>query len=132
MIVNIKTFNLKFVYLVGDGCIPLSFGENGNVCICNSTYCDTIEVPQLQTNQFLWYISTKDGKMMEYSINNFSNEDEVKNKSERIKVLTVDSSQKYQQIFGFGGAMTDAAALNIRNLSNETQHKLLEYVINFI
>ncbi|XP_050449095.1 lysosomal acid glucosylceramidase-like isoform X2 [Cataglyphis hispanica] len=115
-----------FAAVKGDGCIPLSFGEKGNVCICNSTYCDTIEMPQLQTDQFLWYISTKDGKMMEYSINNFSNEDEIKNKSERIKVLTIDSSLKYQQIFGFGGAMTDAAALNIRTLSNETQHKLLE------
>lgn len=88
-------------------------------------------MPELQTDQFLWYISTKDGKMMEYSINNFSNEDEVRNSSET-KVLTLDSSQKYQQIFGFGGAMTDAVALNIRTLSNETQHKLLEFVISFI
>lgn len=67
---------------------------------------------------------------MEYSINNFS-ENEVKNMSET-KVLTLDSSQKYQQIFGFGGAMTDAAALNIRTLSNETQHQLLEYITSFI
>ncbi|KAM0724831.1 Lysosomal acid glucosylceramidase [Formica fusca] len=115
---------VTFVAVKGDGCIQLSFGKVGNVCICNSTYCDTIKVPQLQKDQFLWYISTKDGKMMEYSINNFS-ENEVKNMSET-KVLTLDSSQKYQKIFGFGGAMTDAAALNIRTLSNETQHQLLE------
>lgn len=119
---------MKSVYLVGDGCIQLSFGKNGSVCVCNSTYCDTIEVPQLQKDQFLWYISTKDGKMMEYSINNFS----TKNESKNSKVLTLDSSQQYQKIFGFGGAMTDAAALNIRTLSNKTQQNLLEYVTGFI
>lgn len=107
----------------------LSFGENGNVCVCNSTYCDTIKVPQLQQNQFLWYTSTKDGKMMESSINNFSTENKDKNIS---KVLTLDSNKKYQSIFGFGGAMTDAAAINIRSLSNKTQQKLLEYVTDFI
>lgn len=107
----------------------LSFGKNGNVCVCNSTYCDTIKVPHLQQDQFLWYTSTKDGKMMESSINNFSTENDDKNIS---KVLTLDSNKKYQPIFGFGGAMTDATALNIRTLSNETQHKLLGYVTGFI
>lgn len=116
------TLIIIFVAVKGDGCMRLSFGENGSVCVCNSTYCDTIEVPQLQQDQFLWYTSTKDGKMMESSINNFS-----KNKDKNMsKVLTLDSNKKHQQIFGFGGAMTDAAALNIRTLSNETQRQLLE------
>ncbi|XP_012528783.1 lysosomal acid glucosylceramidase isoform X2 [Monomorium pharaonis] len=106
----------------GDECIPLSFGEDSIVCVCNSTYCDSISEPQLQENQILWYTSTKDGKRMQSSIINFSN----KNKSENDLVLIVNSSQKYQKIFGFGGAMTDAAALNIRSLSIESQRLLLE------
>jgi len=56
----------------------------------------------------------------------------AKNESEIDLVLTVDIDQKFQKIQGFGGAMTDAAALNIRSLSNKTQQILLEYVIGII
>lgn len=39
--------------------------------------------------------------------------------------LTIDPHQKYQKIKGFGGAMTDAAAINILSLSAATQDQLL-------
>lgn len=66
---------------------------------------------------------------MDYTVNYFSTENEVKNMSDTM-LLTLDNNQKYQEIFGFGGAMTDAAALNIRTLSNETQNRLFEYVVD--
>lgn len=123
----------------GDTCVQQSFGEGRIVCVCNSTYCDTIDEPNLQSNQLLCYTSTQAGERMQYSAIDFS----VKNESnqstileyteleyieytENNLVLTVNSNQKYQEIQGFGGAMTDAAALNIRKLSNGTQSKLLE------
>ncbi|XP_070531190.1 lysosomal acid glucosylceramidase-like isoform X1 [Cardiocondyla obscurior] len=113
----------------GDDCVKRSFGEDNIVCVCNSTYCDTISEPKLQRNQFLWYTSTKDGKRLELSVNGFNN-----NQSDSDLVLTVDSGQASQTILGFGGALTDAAALNIRKLSNETQERLLEgyYGVNGI
>lgn len=94
------------------------------VCVCNATYCDTITEPptKLQQNQFLWYTSTKDGKRLQLSVNNFS----AKNESDNDVIFIVDGNYTYQQIQGFGGAMTDAAALNIRSLSNETQRNLFE------
>ncbi|XP_011867654.1 PREDICTED: glucosylceramidase-like [Vollenhovia emeryi] len=110
------------VAVKGDECVPRSFGADSIVCVCNSTYCDTITEPNLQQDQFSWYISTMDGKRMQLSVNNFSDSNETENDI----VLTVNSANTYQTIQGFGGAMTDAAALNIRTLSNETQHKLLE------
>jgi glucosylceramidase len=116
------------VSVKGDGCVPRSFGPDRIVCVCNSTYCDTISEPSIEKNQFLWYTSTKDGKRMQYSVDNFSeseNFSELENDEERL-ILTVDSDKTYQTIQGFGGAMTDAAALNIRSLSNETQYRLLE------
>lgn len=106
----------------GDGCVPLPIKDESVVCVCNSTYCDTISEPMLQQNQVLWYTSTKEGKRMHTSTMNFSNTNEVETKL----VLVVNSNQTYQQIFGFGGAMTDAAALNIRSLSKNTQRLLLE------
>lgn len=39
--------------------------------------------------------------------------------------FTIDPRQKYQKIRGFGGAMTDAAAINILSLSVATQDQLL-------
>ncbi len=39
--------------------------------------------------------------------------------------LTVVPYQKYQKIRGFGGAMTDAAAMNILSLSAGAQDQLL-------
>jgi len=39
--------------------------------------------------------------------------------------LTIVPFQKYQQLRGFGGAMTDAAAVNILSLSPGTQDQLL-------
>lgn len=39
--------------------------------------------------------------------------------------LTLVPYQKYQKIRGFGGAMTDAAAINILSLSAGTQEQLL-------
>lgn len=120
---------LNVLSIAGDGCIPRSFGEDSIVCVCNSTYCDTISEPVLQKDQFVWYTSTQDGKRLQLSVANFSTES---NSDSNDLVLTVDSNQKFQIIEGFGGAMTDAAALNMRNLSSATRGILLEYVIGIM
>lgn len=41
--------------------------------------------------------------------------------------ITVNKADTYQEIFGFGGAVTDAAALNILNLTHEASENLLRY-----
>lgn len=41
-------------------------------------------------------------------------------------LLTLQSDQKFQKVKGFGGAMTDAAALNILALSPPAQNLLLK------
>lgn len=40
-------------------------------------------------------------------------------------VLNIDTSRKYQTILGFGGAFTDSAGINIKNLSDATQDQLI-------
>ncbi|XP_020300333.1 glucosylceramidase-like isoform X1 [Pseudomyrmex gracilis] len=108
-----------FVAVKGDNCVPKLVEKDKIVCVCNSTYCDSPEQSTLNENQFAWYMSTKDGKRMQLSVSNFTN-------TSTGRILTVDKNKTYQTIFGFGGAMTDAAALNIRSLSNSTQQNLLE------
>lgn len=41
-------------------------------------------------------------------------------------LLTLQPEEKFQKVKGFGGAMTDAAALNILALSPSTQNLLLK------
>lgn len=43
--------------------------------------------------------------------------------------IIVNRTDVYQEIFGFGGAVTDAAAINIHNLTHETSEYLLRYTI---
>ncbi|XP_019700058.1 glucosylceramidase isoform X2 [Harpegnathos saltator] len=104
-----------------DDCVSRVIEPGAIVCVCNSTYCDSVQDVEVKENQYVTYTSTKKGKRLQRSIGNFSSQP-ISNEI----ILTVDITQRYQKIFGFGGAMTDAAALNIRTLSNETQQKLLE------
>ncbi|NXC40782.1 GLCM Glucosylceramidase, partial [Penelope pileata] len=39
--------------------------------------------------------------------------------------LTLDTAQRYQRVKGFGGSVTDSAAINILSLSKEAQSHLL-------
>lgn len=102
-------------------CIPRVVGPNAIVCVCNSTYCDFPSDVEVQGNQYVYYTSTESGKRLQSSVANFTSNPMISD-----ILFTVDSSVEYQTIFGFGGAMTDAAAINIRTLSNGTQQKLIE------
>ena len=42
-------------------------------------------------------------------------------------IISIDRSQKFQSILGFGGAFTDAAGINIAKLSSSAQDNLLKY-----
>lgn len=48
--------------------------------------------------------------------------------SDKIASITIDVNPKikYQKIFGFGGAFTDATGQNIKRFPKEVQNKLLE------
>ena len=40
--------------------------------------------------------------------------------------IRLNKSVRYQEIFGFGGAFTDAAGINIAKLSQDAQTKMIE------
>lgn len=44
-------------------------------------------------------------------------------------VLKINRKNEYQTIYGFGGAFTDAAGINIFNLSTKAQEKLIKYYL---
>lgn len=50
-----------------------------------------------------------------------------KKKFTNLKKIIVNQTDKYQEIFGFGGAVTDSAAINILNLTHDASDNLLKY-----
>ncbi|CAL8256213.1 unnamed protein product [Boreogadus saida] len=111
-----------FTLSSGDNkCLPRDFGHGSVVCECNSTYCDSVGpliVPSL--GQFTAYLSSKAGSRLEQVHGQV-----IKNSTAVGLRLTIVPFQKYQEVRGFGGAMTDAAAVNILSLSPATQDQLL-------
>lgn len=95
--------------------------SDGGVCICNSTYCDTLDVPLVDCGQFVLVTSSKAGKR--FDIVNLSTS---LNKSTPISLpnrwLKVDASQTFQAIVGFGGALTDATSLLMDKMSVALRH----------
>ncbi|XP_018590584.1 lysosomal acid glucosylceramidase isoform X1 [Scleropages formosus] len=104
-----------------DGCVPRNFGHGSVACECNSTRCDSPgAVGSPPVGRFLTFLTSREGKRLE------KGQGFVRNGTAGAALkLTVEASQKYQRIRGFGGAMTDAAAMNILSLSVGAQDKLL-------
>ncbi|XP_042296938.1 lysosomal acid glucosylceramidase-like [Sceloporus undulatus] len=107
----------------GQPCMARNFGQGSLVCECGANYCDTlgpISLPAL--GSFAKYESNQAGHRLERSEGMLLREPPEK---ERL-ILRVTPSQKYQKIKGFGGALTDSAAINILSLSPKTQMNLLK------
>lgn len=108
---------------VANDCVPRSFGTNNIVCVCNSTYCDNTPEPEPKSPEkgtFHWYVSSRDGLRLSLSkgqIGRCQNDESL--------TLNIDTSTRYQTILGFGGAFTDSAGMNIKNLSEATQDQLI-------
>ncbi|XP_075440605.1 lysosomal acid glucosylceramidase isoform X1 [Ascaphus truei] len=115
---------LVFVPVVSAGrpCVPVNFGHSSVVCLCNATYCDSLDSVVLPAlGNFSRFESSRLGKRLEGT----SGPMEKEKPSPSDLVLTLNDGKKYQNIKGFGGAVTDAATLNIMSLSAGSQENLL-------
>ncbi|NWR53482.1 GLCM Glucosylceramidase, partial [Regulus satrapa] len=91
------------------------------VCVCNATYCDTLDPLVLPApGSYVKYESSKAGKRLERSEGSFQHNAESADFH-----LTLDTAQRYQKVKGFGGSITDAAAINILSLPERAQDHLL-------
>lgn len=103
-------------------CVPRNFGHGSVVCECNSTYCDSVGLIRLlPLGQYSTYLSSREGSRMEPGHGQIQ-----ANSTGAALRLTIVPYQKYQRIKGFGGAMTDAAAIDILSLSAGAQEQLLQ------
>ena len=132
----------------GNECVAKNFGHGSVVCVCNSTYCDSVgSVTLPPLGQYSSYLSSMAGSRLKAGHGQVQEKSSGAGERRRSTLfdcflwcwstcaflnvflsglrLTIVPFQKYQRIRGFGGAMTDAAAINILSLSHGAQEQLL-------
>ncbi|CAL4125526.1 unnamed protein product, partial [Meganyctiphanes norvegica] len=109
------------------GCSKKDFGHGSVVCVCTDDYCDSLPQVKLpKSKDVLIITSNKDGLRWNITHQNFSQPGNEKlNSQENVTKIHINESVKFQSIFGFGGAFTDAAGLNIISLTPPMQDKLI-------
>lgn len=95
--------------------------DDSGICVCNSTYCDTFDVPPLDCGQILLITSSKAGKRFDM-IDLSTSLNESSSSALPVRWLKVDANQRFQAIIGFGGALTDATSLLIDQMSHSIRN----------
>uniref|UniRef100_A0A2A4K975 Glucosylceramidase n=1 Tax=Heliothis virescens TaxID=7102 RepID=A0A2A4K975_HELVI len=96
---------------------------NGSVCVCTADYCDTITRDVPDSGRYVSYVSSEAGLRFRKTSGQLHKYGEGVTSD---TTLEIDVTTKYQTIEGFGGAVTDAAGLNWRNL---TDPRLMRHLI---
>lgn len=111
-----------FVFLNGINACDVRKAQFGLICVCNSTYCDTVpKIGKLTSDDIkIFYTSnTKPGFNVDAS--KFSG-----SKDPSVIGVNVNDTIIHQKILGFGGAFTDSTGINIKSLPAAAQKNLLE------
>ncbi|XP_072384328.1 lysosomal acid glucosylceramidase-like isoform X1 [Diabrotica undecimpunctata] len=112
-----------FDIIVAEECQSKDYGNGGTVCVCTASSCDFIPpVEKVDSPNCIIYTSNKAGLRFSKSEGTFKNIT-----SNAWNPIFVDRSRTYQTIIGFGGAITDAAGINIKSLSGEAQQNLMNF-----
>ncbi|XP_041373203.1 LOW QUALITY PROTEIN: lysosomal acid glucosylceramidase-like [Gigantopelta aegis] len=101
-------------------CSVRDFGNGGIVCVCNSSYCDTVEPNgRLSPGNIAQYVTSANQTLNQTFVH-------FNNKAKANIVFSVNRNIVYQTITGFGGAFTDAAGINILSLTGNARKYLLK------
>ncbi|RMX67539.1 hypothetical protein KXD40_003377 [Peronospora effusa] len=92
------------------------------ICVCNVTHCDSIvgDHSKLKMGQVGIYTTSKAGDRLTYMMANLDSlpVDEP--------TFSIDVTTQFQTMLGFGGAFTDAAAINLYKLAPKLQDLALD------
>uniref|UniRef100_A0AAR2K552 Glucosylceramidase n=1 Tax=Pygocentrus nattereri TaxID=42514 RepID=A0AAR2K552_PYGNA len=104
-----------------ESCQARMFSQSSVVCECNATHCDSVgRVTLPAVGHYLSFLSSEAGSRLHREQGQVQ-----RNSTGTALRITLVPEQKYQHIKGFGGAMTDSAAINILSLSAGAQDQLL-------
>ncbi|CAH2051960.1 unnamed protein product, partial [Iphiclides podalirius] len=125
---SITISSLLILYIVSPGsldkpCAARQVSGRSVLCVCNSTYCDEVERQRPDKNGFIAYTTSKAGSRFRKNVGYFQ---PTNNQLKCCKTtLTIDPTEKHQKVEGFGGAVTDAAAINWKSMPEELQQHLI-------
>ena len=102
-------------------CAARKYDGGSVVCVCNASYCDTIytTLPEgsVPAHSVRVFQSTKSGQRFNFKVTQLHNSG-FQNYKDSSVTITLNPYKTFQTIKGFGGAITDAAAINIKSLKN--------------
>ncbi|XP_063230493.1 lysosomal acid glucosylceramidase-like [Bacillus rossius redtenbacheri] len=116
------------VSVLAKDCAVRNYGASSIVCVCNSTYCDKIEPiskDSISGGHYTHFVSSKAGLRLKQTTNKFVQSDSALSREDTLK-LTVQRHVQYQEMLGFGGAITDSTAINIKSLSDKAEDNLMQ------
>lgn len=93
---------------------PCIFRPDG-ACICNSTYCDTLDVPEPNIGEYNLITSSKGGKRFSIQQGKL-NATKGQYFVDTVQ-LNINPYRQYSRVVGFGGAFTDAVTINLRKMT---------------
>ncbi|XP_023943786.2 lysosomal acid glucosylceramidase [Bicyclus anynana] len=102
-------------------CAARQIEDESVVCVCNSSYCDDIIREHPADGTYVVYTSSKSGLRFQKRISQWSD-----GELSRRLTLELDPTKQYQTIEGFGGSVTDSAAINWKSLLPVLQDSLIE------
>lgn len=104
----------------GEPCLRKQY-DSGPVCVCNSTYCDTVpEIGDLDNTVLkIFYTSSTEAG---FNVKEAKFVDSLDPNAIAVNI----TDDRHQQIIGFGAGFTDSAGINIKSLDSGAQQKLLE------
>ncbi|XP_046675126.1 putative glucosylceramidase 4 [Homalodisca vitripennis] len=119
-------FTLVKLAITGD--IPCSarLEQYGYICVCNETYCDTVERPsQLPRGQYYHYMTSEDSPGFTKTVGTFLNISDTSNISSDV-YISVNSDLQYQTFVGVGASFTDSSGMLFHSLPLGVQNKFVE------
>lgn len=103
-------------------CQSRRFQHDSVVCVCNETYCDTLDpITRTECGVLNVYESDRAGKRLDRRDIVFGND----YSGVSFRNVTINRNQKYQEIIGFGSSWSDAAAIGLNRLSSNLKTKVL-------
>ncbi|GLD99267.1 hypothetical protein PINS_up007985 [Pythium insidiosum] len=97
------------------------------VCVCNEWQCDAVSNAYLtlKSDQVGVYTTSKAGDRLTFRTQSVATGGDSSGSAQPVHFV-VEPDVRFQTMLGFGGAFTDAAAINVNRLSSALQTRVLE------
>ncbi|KAL0867557.1 hypothetical protein ABMA27_008327 [Loxostege sticticalis] len=105
--------------------------NRSTVCLCSSEYCDELTRIEPSFGNFVAYTTSEDGLRFQKTVKPLRTYYYEKHPGACLSdycypALHLDTSRLYQSVEGFGGAVTDAAAINWFSLDDTLKQYLID------